>query len=98
MVIMKVFPYTCAVQNESIACFTEENVKALKENSSRQILSFDSDVVGVANSQQITKLFDFDYCNVPRKYLDEGIKDWADLIRCCGIKVIEDYLKEKGII
>jgi hypothetical protein len=98
MVMKKLFSCSCAVQNEGIACFSKENVDYLKENSDIQILSFDSDVAGVQNSQQITKLFDFEYANVPRKYLKEGIKDWADLARVYGLKVIEDYLKEKDII
>ena len=98
MVISKLFPHSCAVQNEGIACFSEENVKFLKDNSKRQILSFDSDVAGVKNSQQITQIFGFDYCNVPRKYLSDGIKDWADLVKEHGMDVIENYLKEKGII
>jgi len=98
MVIKKVFPCTCAVQNEGIACFSEDNIQYLKDNSNKQILSFDSDVTGVQNSLKITKLFDFDYCNVPRKYLIEGIKDWADLGKAHGLKAVEDYLKHKQII
>lgn len=98
MVMKKIFSCSCAVQNEGVACFSHENIEYLKANSDRQILSFDSDVTGVANSQQITKLFEFDYCNVPRKYLSEDIKDWADLARIHGLKVIEDYLKQKQII
>jgi hypothetical protein len=98
MVIKKVFPCSCAVQNEGQSCFSIENVEFLKANSNRQILSFDSDAPGVTNSQQITKLFDFDYCNVPRKYLTEGIKDWSDLAKNYSLKVIEDYLKERKII
>jgi hypothetical protein len=97
MVMKKIYPCCCAVQNEGIGAFSPENVEYLKANSDRQILSFDSDVAGVANSQQITKLFDFDYLNVPKKYLSEGIKDWADLAKDHGLKVIEDYLKEKGL-
>lgn len=98
MVMKKVYPYTCAVQNESVACFSEKNVKFLKENSSKQILSFDSDVPGVKNSQQITQIYNFDYCNVPREYLKYGIKDWALLAKEFGIEIIEKYLKEKSII
>jgi len=98
MVMKKLFPCSCAVQNEGMACFSPENVEFLKANSNKQILSFDSDITGVANSQQITKLFDFDYCNVPKKYMTEGIKDWADLGRIHGMKVIEDYLKQKKLI
>jgi len=98
MVMKKVFPCCCAVQNEGVACFSPENVEYLKANSDRQILSFDSDVAGVANSQQITKLFDFEYTNVPRNYLSEGIKDWADLAKAHGLKAIEDYLKQKQLL
>lgn len=98
MVMKKVFPCSCAVQNEGVACFSPENVEFLKANSDKQILSFDSDVTGVQNSQQITKLFDFDYLNVPRKYLQEDIKDWADLAKTHGLKAIEDYLKQKQLL
>ena len=98
MVMKKVFPCSCAVQNEGLGCFSPENVEYLKANSDSQILSFDSDVIGVQNSQQITKLFDFGYANVPRKYLKEGIKDWADLAKAHGMDAIKDYLKKKELL
>lgn len=98
MVMKKIYPCCCAVQNEGMGCFSEENVEYLKENSERQILSFDSDETGVKNSQQITDKFGFEYCNVPRIYLGEGIKDWADLARIHGLKTIEKYLTQKEII
>jgi len=98
MVMKKIFPCSCAVQNEGVGCFSHENVEYLKANSDQQILSFDSDVTGVQNSQQITKLFDFGYCNVPKKYLTEGIKDWADLAKIYGMKTVEQILKQKGIL
>jgi hypothetical protein len=98
MVMKKIFPCSCAVQNEGLGCFSHENVEYLKANSDRQILSFDADDVGVQNSKQITEMFDFDYTNVPRQYLAEGIKDWADLSRKYGLKIIEDILKEKNIL
>jgi hypothetical protein len=98
MVMRKIFPCSCAVQNEGMGCFSPENVEYLKANSDRQILSFDSDITGVENSQQITKLFDFGYCNVPKKYLKEGIKDWADLAKSHGMESIEDYLKQKSLL
>jgi len=97
MVTKKLYPYSCSVQNENIGCFSKENVEILKNNSSKQILSFDSDAPGVSNSIQITKLFNFDYCNVPRKYLRENIKDWADLAKSYGLDVIKEHLTEKGI-
>lgn len=98
LVIKKVFPCTCAVQNESVGCFSDENVEFLKANSDRQVLGFDSDVPGVESSQQITKLFDFGYCNVPRRYLSEGINDFADLGKIHGLQAIAKHFKEKGII
>ena len=98
MVMKKVFPCCCAVQNEGMGCFSEENVEYIKENSETQILSFDSDETGVKNSQLITEKFGFEYCNVPRIYLDEGIKDWADLARIHGLKTIEKYLTQRELI
>jgi DNA primase len=98
MVMKKIYPCCCAVQNEGMGCFSEENVEYLKENSDRQILSFDSDETGVKNSRLITEKFGFEYCNVPRLYLDEGIKDWADLCKTHGLKTIEKYLTQRELI
>ncbi len=98
MVVKKLLETTCAVQNEGIGCFSEENVTFLKNNSKRQILSFDSDIVGVEKSQQITKLYDFDYANVPRIYLPEDINDWAGLARSKGLQTVERIFKEKGLL
>ena len=98
MVINKVQPYTCAVQYEGEACFTKQNIEFLKSNSKKQTLSFDSDVAGVKNSLQITAKYDFDYCNVPRQYLAQHIKDWADLARVYDLSLVEKCLIDKKII
>jgi hypothetical protein len=98
MVIKKVYPCVCAVQNESAGCFSEENVSFLKGNSKKQILSFDSDKAGVTNSQLITKAFGFEYLNVSRSYLSDGINDWADLGKEYGLHTIEKIFKKKKLI
>ena len=98
LVMSKIFPCSCAVQNEGIACFSEENVNYLKSNSKKQILSFDADDAGVKNSQQITKLFDFDYCNVPKHLVAKGIKDWSDWAKLENLDAIEEFLKKKQLI
>lgn len=98
MVMKKVFPCSCAVQNEGLGCFSDKNVEYLKANSDRQILSFDSDETGVHNSKQITELFNFEYTNVPRRYLSEGIKDWADLVKAYGYYPVENYLRQKQLL
>jgi hypothetical protein len=97
MVLQKVYPYVVATQNESIAPYSQENVDYIKKNSKRQILMYDSDIPGITSSQKITELFGFDYCNVPRIYLQEGIKDFAELGRRYGLELILDILKLKGI-
>lgn len=94
MVTSKVFPCSCAVQNEGIGGFSTENVTYLRDNSERQVLSFDSDDAGVKNSLKITEKFGFEYCNVPRIYLKEGIKDWADLAKKHSLKKVEQYLNK----
>lgn len=96
MVVEKVFPYSIGIQNEGIACFSSENMEFIKENSSEQILGFDSDETGVKNSQQITEIFNFGYCNVPKKY--RPVKDFADLGKVHGLKVVEEVLKSKNIL
>ncbi len=98
MVMKKIFPTVCAVQNEGVGCFSYDNVEYIINNSEKQILSFDSDTTGVNNSIDITNMFGFDYCNVPKKYLPEGINDWADLAKSYGLRTIEEYLITKNII
>ena len=97
MVVKKVYPHTCNIQNEGEACFSLEILEYLKENSDVQTLSFDSDVAGVKNSLQITKKFGFNYVNTPKMYLREGIKDWAELGRIYGLDTVDQCLKAKGI-
>jgi DNA primase len=98
MVMKKILPCCCAVQNEGLGCFSNDNIEYLKQNSKRQILSFDSDITGVQNSQQITRMFNMEYCNVPKHLLKEGIKDWADWSKAYGLAPIEEYLKQKQLL
>jgi hypothetical protein len=98
MVLKKVYPCVCAVQNESNGCFSKSNVELLKSNSKKQILAFDSDKAGVRNSLQITKQHDFGYLNVPRSYLSDGINDFAALGKEYGLETIKKILNRKKII
>ena len=98
MVLKKLFPYVIATQNESIGCFNKANVDWIKSKSKRQILIFDADKPGVNNSLQITKQFGFDYFNVPRSYLSDGINDPSDLVRLYGIDKLEMLLIKKGLL
>lgn len=95
MVLNKVYKYVCAVQNEGSGCFSEKNIEHLKNNSKVQILNFDSDATGVKNSQKLTKEYNFDYLNVPKEYLKEGINDFADLAKFYGLEKVEKIIKNK---
>jgi len=98
MVIRKIYPNVCDVQNESITCFSQENIDFIKSNSGKQFLCFDSDKPGVLNSQLITKKFDFDYINVPKQYLSDGVNDFADLAKEYSLKKVEQIFKKKKLI
>jgi hypothetical protein len=96
MVLSRYFPTVLSVQNESRACFTPEFLLALE--GKEVWINFDSDEPGVKNCKIITEEFGFKYINVPRQYLTENIKDFADLYKHHGEKPITDYLKSKGLI
>lgn len=96
LVLSRYFPYVINVQNETRACFTEDFVQRLK---GRIVwINYDSDEAGVKNCTNITEEFGYRYINVPRIYLQEGIKDYADLYRLKGEEVLINCLKEKGLI
>lgn len=97
IILKKIHPCVTSTQNESISCFSPENVEYIKANSKRQILLYDSDDPGVQASQLITNLLGFDYCNVPRRYLPD-VKDWADWAKLEGIDAIKKYFIEKRLL
>ena len=96
--LKKFYPYVISTQNESISCFSEENIKFIKDNSKKQIVLYDSDEAGKKASLEVTKKFGFGYCNVPNKYLEEGITDFSDLYRVHGEQVVRDYLISKKVL
>lgn len=96
LVLSRYFPYVLNVQNETRACFTEQFVEKLK---GRIVwINYDSDDTGVKNCIRITTEFGYRYINVPKVYLEEGIKDYADLYRLHGEEAVINSLKEKGLI
>jgi len=97
MILKKFYPFVTSTQNESVACFSPENVEYIKTNSKRQVLLYDSDDPGVIASQQITSLFGFEYCNPPRKYLPE-VKDFSDMAMKYSLKEVETFIKNKLLL
>lgn len=98
LVLRKFYKCTIGVQNESIGCFTPDNIKYIKDNSNSQILAFDSDTPGKENSIKITQKFNFGYINTPNYLLQKNIKDFADWGRYEGLSKIEEFLKQKNLI
>lgn len=95
MVIRKVYPQVCSVQNESLICFNEENLNYIRDNSTIQYLAYDSDIAGKKASNEITKLLGFKHINTPDYLLKEDIKDFAGWSRQYGLKPLENYIKER---
>lgn len=85
------------VQNENRAAFVPEFTDKIKEKVT--YLAFDSDNPGKEASLKINRDYpQYKHVNVPDRYLNEGIKDWADLYRGYGKDVIVDHFKTKKII
>jgi len=98
LILRKIYNCVISTQNESLACFSQENVDFIKNNSKKQVILYDSDEAGIRSCKEITKKFSFGYCNPPKKYLEEGIKDFSDLAKTHGISAVEEVLKNKGLI
>lgn len=98
LVLKKIYPYVCGVQNESLEAFSEETVRLIKENSTTAYYGGDCDEPGKKASWAITKEYGFKHINVPDMYLEKGIKDFADWAKYEGLKKIEHYLKKKKIM
>jgi len=96
LVLSKYFPYVLNVQNETRSCFTPGFVEKLKDRI--VWINYDSDEAGVKNCIRITTEFGYRYINVPKVYLEEGIKDFADLFRAHGEEAVINSLKEKGLL
>lgn len=100
MVLQKVLGITCMadVQAEDPSCISEETLQHYKDNSEYQVTIFDSDEKGKSSSLMLSDMWGFKHCNVPDKYLEEGINDFADLFKKYGEKSIIEHFKEKGYV
>lgn len=98
MVLKKLYAPVISTQNESRACFSQENINYIKTNSKSQILIYDSDPAGVKACKQITKELDMSYFNIPRGYLSDGIVDPSDLVREYGMNKLEQILTRKKLL
>lgn len=86
------------VQSESFSCFTDENILKINQLAENVYLNFDNDKAGKENSLIITEKTGWKHINVPDEYLEEGITDYADLVKTYGIEKLINHFKTKKII
>lgn len=98
ILLSKIIPEVCHVQNESKVAYNEKTISFLQENVKQVIINYDSDSTGIKNCTQICKEFGFKYVNVPKYYLKQGIKDFSDVFKLDGIDPIIKHFKKKKIL
>jgi len=96
LVCRKIYEYTCGVQNESLAAFSEEFVNRVKSNSKDVFYGGDSDAPGKKASYQITQAFRFRHINPEDRLLPE-CNDFACWAKTEGLKKVEEHFKLKGL-
>lgn len=97
LLLKKVYPCVASVQNESLIAFSPDNVQFINEHSKQVYIGYDIDGPGKAASHLVTSTFGYKHINVPDKYLEDQIKDFAEWGRKKGLEPIENHLKLKGI-
>lgn len=88
----------CDVQAEDPACLKPDDLEFIKSVSKRQVVVSDNDDKGKEFSWWLTKEHGFKHCNVPDIYLEQGITDFADMVKPYGLDAITKYFQEKQII
>ncbi len=96
LIVRKIYPNVCHVQNESLAAFSKENIDYLNNNSKQVYCNFDSDESGKKASWEVTTKYNWKHINVPDNLFP--IKDLSDWAKSKGLNPIKDYLKSKGLI
>lgn len=100
IVLSKFFKDVCSTQNESTGAINEEDMEIILKGYEPEdvYMAYDSDEAGVRASTYFTKKYGFKWINIPKVFMREGIKDWADLAKLKGLDTMENYLKIKKLI
>lgn len=98
IIIKKIFPYVCGVQNESLQALSKETISHLRDSKAEVYINYDNDLAGKKSSIRITRQYGFKHINVPDDYTKHKIKDFSDMSKIMGMQAVEDYFKLKGLI
>jgi hypothetical protein len=87
-------------QAEDPACISEETIAHLKVHSVEQVCLFDGDKKGKETSWWLTNNHGFRHCNVPDKYVAEGLTDFPDwgAKDSYGENAVIEHFTNKGFI
>ena len=97
MVCKKIYPYTCHVQNESLAAFSVDTINYIKQNSKDVYFGGDADAAGKKASWAITEAFGFKHINPPDRLLPDN-KDWADWAKVENLDNVKEHFINKGLL
>lgn len=97
IVVEKVHPWCCNIQNESVGSITDEMAKEITENSRRVFYWGNSDEPGKKASYKITEKYKWLHINTPDPLLPEVTdpSDWS--YRTQSLEPIRNHINKKGI-
>lgn len=89
---------TIVAQAENPTAFTKDTIELINSKCKNIYTSFDIDSSGKSASIALNNITGWKWINVPNKYLEEGINDWASLRQYYGSEPIIEHFKLKNLI
>lgn len=98
--ILKKYLGVCVIvtQAENDSAIRDKDIQVINSKAKNVYTNFDSDAPGQKASKLLNERTNWKWVNVPNKYLEEGIKDWGELMEKYGIEPIRNHFIEKKII
>jgi 5S rRNA maturation endonuclease (ribonuclease M5) len=94
IVLNKFFTDVIALQNESLAAFTEEDINKLKRDYDEIIINFDADNPGIKASTAYKERYGFNSFCIPQEIYEEyKVKDYSDYVEQFGLLQLKKLLR-----
>jgi len=97
IVLLKLFESVIGTQNESTSALQDDLVKHLCFHFPERVIIWDNDETGVKNCIEFNSK-GFGYFNIPKEFLEKGIKDASDYVKEFGIDKLKQLLINKNIL
>jgi hypothetical protein len=100
LVLMKALGISaiCSVQAEDPSALTDETLYQIWSGCRRKYIVADSDQKGKEFSWHMDRNHGYKHCNVPDKFLEENINDFADYARVYGLDAVLKHFQKKKIV